>query len=1081
MPLQNDFETSIKNVIVDLADSGTHHDVISVMQGDKGSRFIRFTVMNDGEPTDLTNTYAVLRGVKKDGTTIFNGCQIENNKVIAELTQNILSIDGIGRYEIALYSEDPNSADNEVKVISCFPFTINVVKSSFDATNMELSNEWTVLDEAMRNIPLMADLDDYIADVQEISGEYNNIVERLADAEQSISDIDGRMDDVELSVEGIGERVDTVNLLLNGHSVKTDVPSNAVFTDTTYSTADATHNGLESSAHYRKVEGIASGAEVNQNAFSVVKVGGVNVYSNEKTDELTLVGENLEVTGDASTKTITFGMSGNDVSDALGYTPASLVNGKIPSSELPTIVSPSMTNGNILIEGVETTVYDYDDDVALKSYIDNQVSAVAPTIADATTAWLDENVDPTGSAVMVDASLSISGAAGDAKQTGDEINELNNALGVKYYSKEGVTTRGELCKFYGLNSKYYVKGTKSNATIRAFDVKLDTTYTELPVVNMDRFFDLYYSPSPNSSYLRLYVDDITDTASADCVIIDVSDGTSSLANIINDYNVGLYRYDCLLTNSSLYGFSSVADLPVNKMFAISYNLTEENFSGLPLYGEHGTIVSFSPRLGYADKRYTVYLYSNWYGVSYIGFQKNNGIVWEKIGKTDTTLSESGVAADSKTVGDIIYNITNTLGNCKYYAKEFSEHTEIAKLYPAEGKTYDAFIWMDDNCSDVLVGDYVNSSNYTLIETVTTKNDFVRVKLIPSENTSYFRFYGRNVSGLTASVRVIVCESENIASDYAEDYSTDYMLSTEFSAVRKFTVIGDSLSSGYWKESSQGAQHLRELDYSWPQIMARIYGQTAVNATQSGATTKSWWTDANGYCKAQVTSDNKSQVYIMAIGINDYKDIPDGEVTQEQIGSFADVDQNDYNNNADSFWGNYCKIIQYIHDVAPEAKVICCTLPLWRNNTDFKQEVIREICNNSFFSDYVVLCDLDKDYKYLREFRITKGEEWQGHFTPVGYAVLVSFLMYAFSKTIQENKSVFLKLPNIDYDEELFADDIAPVEGSTASANYSVGDYVIFNEKFCKVTTSISVGTYFAIGTNLAQTTVGAELKTLFNR
>lgn len=42
------------------------------------------------------------------------------------------------------------------------------------------------------------------------------------------------------------------------------------------------------------------------------------------------------------------------------------------------------------------------------------------------TQWLTDNVDPVGSAVVVDESLSISGAAADAKITGDEINDLKS-------------------------------------------------------------------------------------------------------------------------------------------------------------------------------------------------------------------------------------------------------------------------------------------------------------------------------------------------------------------------------------------------------------------------------------------------------------------------------------------------------------------------------------------------------------------------------------------------------------------------------------------------------------------------------
>lgn len=44
------------------------------------------------------------------------------------------------------------------------------------------------------------------------------------------------------------------------------------------------------------------------------------------------------------------------------------------------------------------------------------------------TSWLNTNVNPVGSAVVVDSSLSISGAAADAKKTGDEITQIKSDL-----------------------------------------------------------------------------------------------------------------------------------------------------------------------------------------------------------------------------------------------------------------------------------------------------------------------------------------------------------------------------------------------------------------------------------------------------------------------------------------------------------------------------------------------------------------------------------------------------------------------------------------------------------------------------
>lgn len=74
--------------------------------------------------------------------------------------------------------------------------------------------------------------------------------------------------------------------------------------------ASSEANGLMSSAHWSKLENIASGAEVNQNAFSNVKVGNAVVAADSKTDTLTLVaGSNVTITPDATNDKITIASS----------------------------------------------------------------------------------------------------------------------------------------------------------------------------------------------------------------------------------------------------------------------------------------------------------------------------------------------------------------------------------------------------------------------------------------------------------------------------------------------------------------------------------------------------------------------------------------------------------------------------------------------------------------------------------------------------------------------------------------------------------------------------------------------------
>lgn len=59
----------------------------------------------------------------------------------------------------------------------------------------------------------------------------------------------------------------------------------------------------------KKLNGIAAGAEVNQNAFSKIAVGDTTIEADTKTDTLTLVGSNVTITPDATNDKVTIGVN----------------------------------------------------------------------------------------------------------------------------------------------------------------------------------------------------------------------------------------------------------------------------------------------------------------------------------------------------------------------------------------------------------------------------------------------------------------------------------------------------------------------------------------------------------------------------------------------------------------------------------------------------------------------------------------------------------------------------------------------------------------------------------------------------
>ena len=103
-------------------------------------------------------------------------------------------------------------------------------------------------------------------------------------------------------------------------------------------------------------------------------------------------------------------------------------------------------------------------------------------ISSAVTDWLEENVDPVGSAVVVDSTLSIEGAAADAKATGERISAVESVVDsiTESIASKNVFDDSELKNKSGVSfSNGVYTGTaanlKTNLMLNAFDA--DKQYT----------------------------------------------------------------------------------------------------------------------------------------------------------------------------------------------------------------------------------------------------------------------------------------------------------------------------------------------------------------------------------------------------------------------------------------------------------------------------------------------------------------------------------------------------------------------------------------------------------------------------
>lgn len=94
---------------------------------------------------------------------------------------------------------------------------------------------------------------------------------------------------------------------------KGDGTSNTIeIQDTTYKDATASSSGLMSAEDKKKLDKVQTGAEVNQNAFSNIKVGATTIVADNKTDTFELIaGNNIALTPNATSDKITISLSGD--------------------------------------------------------------------------------------------------------------------------------------------------------------------------------------------------------------------------------------------------------------------------------------------------------------------------------------------------------------------------------------------------------------------------------------------------------------------------------------------------------------------------------------------------------------------------------------------------------------------------------------------------------------------------------------------------------------------------------------------------------------------------------------------------
>lgn len=218
--------------------------------------------------------------------------------------------------------------------------------------------------------------------------------------------------------------------------------------------------------------------------------------------------------------------------------------------------------------------------------------------------------------------------------------------------------------------------------------------------------------------------------------------------------------------------------------------------------------------------------------------------------------------------------------------------------------------------------------------------------------------------------------------------------TPIECIEDFCVVGDSMSAGYTNiggitiTSEQGVARKA----NWVSYMELNTGRTVENLAVGGSTTQTWR-------DSLLTKLKKHECYIVYLGGNDIS-------SNTEIGASSDI-MADYNNNKNSYYGNYDYIVRYIHNYNPKATIFCISNTWWdcSNNKYIEyNKAIKYICNLYKYTSYIDITTFaTSDNKIL-------APNFNGHFSPLGYSVYGKYIQKAINDYMLNNPSKFLAIP-----------------------------------------------------------------------
>lgn len=432
-----------------------------------------------------------------------------------------------------------------------------------------------------------------------------------------------------------------------------------------------------------------------------------------------------------------------------------------------------------------------------------------------------------------------------------------------------------------------------------------------------------------------------------------------------------------------FPYTDVDDFPVNSVITNGYVI--DWLSNMPADDFIGVFFTFS----HSNT-------SDGGGVVQMAF-RNNGramftrVKWNKWSAWEETLLGDVKVTNDKAIIPTRTHINNVSTSPYASVNDFPPNTIIGVSVPIK-----------DSPTETAFGTCITLNFTTVHDAGSTQLFYSR-----PDHTLFVRNCWGNNSEWDSWQKLLTPSDISELNDKVEDLiksTENYYAPPLISSFLKIGCIGDSLASGesVYKKADGSTGYADLYDHSWGQFLARKYGIECINFSAGGLSTRSWLTHSRGWSLAQ-QEGNLCNAYIIGLGQNDI-----GKLGVEYLGTIDDIDLDNHENNADTYYGNYGKIIQLVKTLQPKAKFFLLTDPLV---TGFNEAII-EIANkmpDCYLIDLTKYSDMYKLDGYFR--KNNRG----GHYNSVAYNYMGKLIGEEISKYMYDNPDEFNQIEFIGTD------------------------------------------------------------------